>query len=181
MPKVICAVCKDLHDVDEAPPALTSFVCESCEAFRKKAPREHKKHIPRKKHGTRVMLPITCARCGKDDTLDYVPKGADFDDVLCSECADAAFGDRTDWQKVQQEKEKEAKKEYPFTCDECGRKDYLPFKPKEDRVYSCNMCRFEHDTPSKDRLEGRQKAGGAGVFIRRKNKASDTSDAPPED
>ena len=36
-------------------------------------------------HGTRVMRSITCTRCGKSDTLSFVPK--DNHGMFCKDCA----------------------------------------------------------------------------------------------
>jgi CxxC-x17-CxxC domain-containing protein len=177
MPKVICAECKAIEDIDEAPASLTAFLCARCEARAAQPTKPSEKHIPRKKHGTRVMLPITCARCGKSDTLDYVPKGGDLDAALCGACAQQAFGDRKDWAKVQEEKKKDLRLEHPFQCSQCGRTDYLPFEPRRDREYECNLCRFDHELPSPDRIKGRESAGSGGVFIRR----TDRSTTPPTD
>lgn len=169
MPKIICARCKAIEDVKTLPEPGTTVLCTNCRLQGHKGPARKIKSIPRKQHGTRVMLPITCSECGEKDTLDYVPKGAALDEVLCRSCALKAFGPDSDWARVVRYKEKDAKKEYEFSCDECGRTDYLPFEPREDRTYLCNLCRFDHDTPSKDRLAGREKTAG-GVFIRRRIK-----------
>ncbi len=177
MPKIICANCKAIEDVEEAPPSMTAVLCSKCGVHQRKAKAKpstntRRKSTPQKKHGTRVMLPITCVRCGKSDTLDYVPKGADLDDVLCSHCARQEFGTDSDWARIDRQKAKKSGKEYAFDCDECGRTDYVPFEPKEDRTYLCNYCMMDHDTPKKERLAGRQKAAG-GVFIRRSSTSED--------
>lgn len=176
MPKIICAQCKSIEDVEEEPSSLETVLCSTCQQHARKAPdssrsrsrRKRSGSVPRKKHGTRVMLPITCVECGESDTLDYVPKGADLDDVLCRSCAREEFGTDSDWARIERDKDQDRseRKEWKFKCDECGRTDYLPFEPKPDRHYECNMCRLDHDTPSHERLEGRKQAAG-GVFIRR--------------
>lgn len=178
MPKIICANCKAIEDVDEAPPARTAVLCSDCKKHQRSPSassptrRNRRNSTPQRKHGTRVMLPITCVRCGDADTLDYVPKGADLDDVLCSKCAREEFGTDSDWARIERQKKKDSRPDYEFTCDECGRTDYLHFEPKDDRTYLCNLCMMDHDTPSKDRLAGRQKAAG-GVFIRRQPTSED--------
>lgn len=180
MPKVICSECQSIKDVESRPESTIDFVCSDCKkGDRSSSPqgrKRKKKKIPRKDHGTRVMLPITCAECGQTDTLDYVPKGADLDDVLCSECARDQFGTDSDWARIDRAKEKESgDKEWEFQCDECGRTDYLPFEPKDDRTYECNLCRLDHDTPSEDRLKDREVAAG-GVFIRRNSDSDNAGD-----
>lgn len=178
MPKIICAQCKAIEDVEEAPSSIEPVLCSECKVHARPTSKlEHAspsrrakrkfKSVPRRKHGTRVMLPITCAECGASDTLDYVPKGADLDDVLCSDCAREQFGTDSDWARIERKKSQESDGgEWAFECDTCGETDYLPFEPKPEREYTCNLCRFDHDTPSRERLEGREKAAG-GVFIRR--------------
>lgn len=184
MPKIICAECKAIEDVEEAPSSMSGVLCSACKARgprqqrspkRAESPPRKRRNIPRKQHGTRVMLPIKCSECGKLDTLDYVPKGADFDDVLCKECAAKTFGDKSEWAKIEGYKQKDAQKdqEWEFHCDECGRKDILPFQPQPDRTYLCSRCHHEHETPSRERIAGRERAAG-GVFIRRKS--PDSSD-----
>ena len=179
MPKIICAQCKSIEDVDEKPPATETILCSECKSYQRSTAggertRKRRPTVPRKKHGTRVMLPITCAECGETDTLDYVPKGADLDDVLCSECAREQFGTDSAWARVERRKKEEAKqREWKFECDECGRTDYLPFEPKPERHYECNLCRMDHDTPSPERLAGKRKAAG-GVFIRRSTEPEDS-------
>lgn len=181
MEKIICSKCKSIEEVEQAPASTEAALCSECRKEKSDgAPRSSDKHltkrseqktrdqsIPRKEHGTRVMLPITCMQCGETDTLDYVPKGADLDEVLCSDCARERFGSDSAWARIERSKQNETgDREWKFECDECGRVDYLPFEPKPDRDYQCNLCRLDHDTPSKERLRGKQKAAG-GVFIRR--------------
>lgn len=174
MPKIICAECKAIENVEEAPEAMARVLCSSCRAHggsAKKAqpPRKTKRRtIPSKQHGTRVMLPIKCSNCGKLDTLDYVPKGGDIDDVLCKACAAEAFGASSEWARIERYKKNDARKDqdFEFHCDECGRKDLLPFKPQPDRIYLCTRCHHEHETPRHDRIAGRQKAVD-GIFVRR--------------
>ena len=174
MPKIICSQCKAIEDVAEEPAADTSVLCSKCRMHTPSTARKVRKRktIPRKKHGTRVMLPITCAECGGADTLDYVPKGADLDDILCRDCAREEFGTNSDWARIERKKKQEAGAEWEFQCDTCGRTDYLPFEPKPDRIYDYNLCRLDHDVPSRERLQGREKAAG-GVFIRRKSQDDD--------
>lgn len=175
MPRIICGQCKTIENVEETPPRGQKVLCSKCAASPRRVSEgpKKRKNIPRKSHGTRVMLPITCAECGKLDTLDYVPKGTKLEEILCSGCAQEKFGTDSDWARVDRAKEREAKnKEWPFECSECGKTDYLPFEPYPDREFQCNMCRFEHEVPSHERLAGRKKAAG-GVFIRRPKKDDD--------
>ena len=176
MPKIICAQCKAIENVQETPSSAGPVLCSSCRRVSRgktSGAQRPRKNIPRKQHGTRVMLPITCAECGEPDTLDYVPKGANLDEVLCSKCAREEFGTDSDWARVDRSKQRESsRKEWAFECAECGRTDYVPFEPHPERTYECNLCRLDHDTPSPGRLDGREKAAG-GVFIRRRNPDKD--------
>ncbi|MFU8806484.1 MAG: hypothetical protein ACNA8W_21920, partial [Bradymonadaceae bacterium] len=88
MPTIVCSRCRIEEDVGFEPSPDATMLCESChaqireEAQRVKdqrareeggppaeAPRPPKKMAPRKKHGTRVFLPIVCTSCGKEETL----------------------------------------------------------------------------------------------------------------
>ncbi len=42
-------------------------------------------------HGTRVMKTIVCSRCGKNDTISFVPKNAN-ELLLCRDCAEIDMG-----------------------------------------------------------------------------------------
>lgn len=185
MPKIICADCKAIETVEQAPPPMTRVLCSKCKAKPQVKPKGSKndssakkgprRNSPRKKHGTRVMLPIKCSECGKLDTLDYVPKGAAFNDVLCKECAAATFGPKSDWARIEGYKQQDAQKEnqeHEFHCDECGRKDLLPFKPQPERTYLCSRCHYEHETPQHERIADREEAA-PGIFIRRKSGEED--------
>ena len=129
---------------------------------------------PRRKHGTRVAFRINCAECGKDDELDYVPKGVPVAEILCKECMLAKSGDSSRWALVEQEKDREQKKKkrYDVTCAECGCTDQVPFKPQPDREYFCYTCYLnkqreeEFGPPPEQR--GPKHDLGDNVFIRRK-------------
>jgi|SRR5690554_4325413 len=174
MPKIICADCKAIENVAQAPPPGTRAVCGDCQQARIEQRRGDKKNIPRRKHGTRVMLPITCSECGTKEILDYMPKGAKIEEVLCTPCARKLFGTDSPWARTdaakRREQERESKTSWEFKCAECGRDDLLPFFPKPGEDFFCKRCHQEQETPSKERLAGREKAGG-GVFIRKRDKA----------
>jgi hypothetical protein len=182
MAKIICARCQVEDEVDFEPSEEARILCASChdrirlEAQRVKeeqtqsAPeRGPKKPPPRKKHGTRIFLPIECTACGKKETLDYVPKGGSLDEVLCSGCALKKWGEKSRWAEVARKKEKEQKTEFEFVCIDCGRIDYLGTPPMKGRTYQCARCYYEHEEPHKERLEDRERVEKS-VFIRKRKK-----------
>ena len=57
------------------------MLCGECHRAKKDIRR---RHAPRHRHNTRVSLPITCAQCGENDTLEYMPKGKKLDELLCN-------------------------------------------------------------------------------------------------
>lgn len=184
MSTITCARCQVEEEVAFEPSPDARVLCSSCharvreEALRvkeesKERPEDKgpKKSPPRKKHGTRVFLPITCTACGKQETLDYMPKGGSLDEVLCSDCSMEKWGDKSRWADVARKKEKEQQKpEYKFVCQDCGRTDYLGSPAMRGRTYSCARCFYEQEEPSKERLEGRE-AIEKSVFIRKRKKA----------
>lgn len=60
------------------------------------------KHIPRLDHGTRVIFPITCSKCGANDTLPYRP--ATSAPLLCMACLEQERG--SDWRQLQRQMDK---------------------------------------------------------------------------
>lgn len=102
---------------------------------------------PRRKHGTRVAFRISCAECGKDDELDYVPKGVPVDEILCKDCMLERSGASSRWALVEGEKDREQrrKKKHPVTCASCSNVEELPFKPQPDREYLCYVCYLDQE------------------------------------
>lgn len=116
---------------------------------------------PRMTHGTRVAFNITCAECGADDTLPFVPKNTD--EVLCSKCARERYGD--DWDRGRSEKPAE----FEFDCAACGEHDVVPFMPDDPTApMLCKMCSRGIEKPVHGRIEGEIIDRKAGV---RKRKA----------
>ena len=79
----------------------------------------------RSPHGTRVMKTITCSRCGKQDTIAFVPKKGE-QPVLCRDCAEETLG-VTDENARRTEDKIEV-------CESCGKR--FPFRPKKERFVS---------------------------------------------
>jgi CxxC-x17-CxxC domain-containing protein len=136
------------------------------------AKREDKGHDPkggrrmRKKHGTRVAVQIVCSECGKQDTLEYMPKGVKLTHVLCSACMGRATDPDSEWSMIEKERKEARPLDWEFLCSECGLKDYLPFEPHEDRFYECQRCLHDHEAPDPSRLAGKEEVK-AHVFRRR--------------
>ena len=65
--------CSSCGDVDQVPfEPDRELRCKEC----MRAEREiRQRKAPRRKHNTRVSMPINCAECGKREVLDYIPKG----------------------------------------------------------------------------------------------------------
>ncbi|MBN1945374.1 MAG: hypothetical protein JW797_06825 [Bradymonadales bacterium] len=100
---------------------------------------------PRETHGTRVVFHFTCQRCGKEDTLPFVPKTRG--EILCRECAEAVFG--KNWAHG---RPVEDRTEYPIVCSRCGREGSVPFKPNPEVAVLCSACYRGEEQPDKDRL-----------------------------
>lgn len=165
--RITCTLCGNKDKVPFRPKPDQDVFCGDCYKYKREGVhRGRESKAPRVKHGTRVMLPIECALCGKNETLDYVPKGIALQDVLCSECMRSTHGEESRWKEISQKKVAEKKAEWTFNCSECGREDYLKFEPKPEEDYQCGRCFKEQHSPSPERLAGRKKVGPA-VFIRK--------------
>lgn len=115
---------------------------------------------PRIKHGTRVAFNITCATCGREDTLPFVPKNTD--ELLCSSCARERFGD--DWDKGRGPRPAE----FEFDCAACGAHDVVPFVPEDPTApMLCAMCVQGIEKPVRGRVDGEIIDSRAGVRKRR--------------
>ena len=75
---------------------------------------------------------FTCAVCGKEGTVPFVPKNPDS--LFCREC-------QTLYKEAQKDKERAARKKiprkahntrvsFPITCAECGKYEVLDYRPK---------------------------------------------------
>ncbi|QDG52977.1 hypothetical protein FIV42_20175 [Persicimonas caeni] len=171
--RIVCTLCGCKAEVPFKPRRGQDVFCPDCFKFKRdEVNQKRQRHSPRKKHGTRVMFPITCAQCGKKETLDYVPKGVALHEVMCSECVRTTYGEQSRWAQIKETKAAEQKQEWEFTCEECGREDYLKFPPKPDRDYLCVRCFNEQEAPSRERLQGKQRVGRA-VYIRTKDEDSE--------
>lgn len=122
---------------------------------------KHKRGAPpRLTHGTRVAFNVTCAACGNEDTLPFVPKNAD--ELLCSSCARERFGD--DWDKGRSERPAE----FEFECVACGAKAVVPFVPEDPNApMLCGMCMQGVEKPVHGRVEGEVIDPKAGVRKRK--------------
>lgn len=94
---ITCSVCGKEDTLPFEPEHTAGVLCRECHAIYQSVLKEKRAKNPRSKHGTRISLPITCAACGKRETLNYMPKGRKLDELLCSECAQAHFGENAEW------------------------------------------------------------------------------------
>ena len=99
-------------------------------------------------HGTRVRFHVDCVRCGKSDTLTFVPKTKSG--MLCKACAEEVFGPQ--WAG---EHQTEGVKEYLFECAECGREGRVNFEPDGEGDLYCDACFRGEEQPMKERLKGK--------------------------
>ena len=142
--------CSSCGDVDQVPfEPDRELRCKEC----MRAEREiRQRKAPRRKHNTRVSMPINCAECGKREVLDSIPKGKKLDELLCSSCAQEALGKKSTWNEVRRQKQHEARTTWTKSCDECGKKIILMMKPWPEREYYCNDCEHDHERGDKDAL-----------------------------
>lgn len=171
-----CKRCGELWTVGFTPRDPTDLLCRDC--FEETGGRTYDlsnvSKAPARKHGTKVAFRITCAECGEDDELDYVPKGVPLNEILCETCMLEREGSASRWAIVQEVKNREQQKrpKHPVDCVTCGATEMLPFKPQAGREYYCYNCYLN--------LQQREALGiptepkepkhdlGDNVFIRRK-------------
>src|SRR4051812_30117285 len=79
----------------------------------------------RSPHGTRVMKTITCSRCGKQDTIAFVPKKGE-QTILCRACAEETLG-------VVEESSQRTEDKIEV-CESCGKR--FPSRPLKERFVS---------------------------------------------
>ena len=129
-------------------------------AHRKTNAKKKKGIPPRLTHGTRVAFHVTCARCGNDDTLPFVPKNVE--EVFCSKCAEEEFGE--DWDKGRSQKSAD----YEFACAACGKTAVVNFEPEEPEGFLCLDCVKGIETADPSRLEGATQVGKKRGIMKRK-------------
>lgn len=142
-----CSSCGDAGEVPFKPER--DLLCREC----MQAEREiRKRKAPRRRHGTRVSVPITCVECGKDEMLDYIPKGRKLTECMCTECAATALGKRSNWSKVRDQKRREDRNDWYVNCDECGVKLMLAMHPDPEKEYYCVSCEYDHSPAGENAL-----------------------------
>jgi CxxC-x17-CxxC domain-containing protein len=129
-------------------------------AHRKTNAKKKKGISPRLTHGTRVAFQVTCARCGTEDTLPFVPKNAE--ELLCSGCAETEYGE--DWDKGRTERSTE----YEFQCAACTKTAFVQFMPEEPDGFLCLDCVKGIETSDPTRLTGATKVGKKRGVMKRK-------------
>lgn len=167
-----CKRCSEVASVPFHPRDPDDLLCSDCyeETGGRTYDLSNVPKAPRRKHGTRVAFRIDCAQCGKEDELDYVPKGVPVDEILCKECMSAKAGGQSRWAMVEEQKLSEQRKKmrYDFTCTSCGCLDQLPFQPHEDREYFCYDCYLEKQRADELERRGSKHDLGDNVFIRKR-------------
>ena len=158
--EIVCAECGDDAEVPFEPDEDADVYCQSChETIERNRRRRAERDSPRKQHGTRVSFHITCAECGEEAELDYVPKGVSLDEALCLDCLHEQENEESRWAEVRRRKTRERKSEWSIECAECGATDYLHFEPEDDRDYYCTSCYHQHEEPDSERLDDMQSIG----------------------
>ena len=145
-----CALC-GVKDTVPFPPK-DDTLCRKCH-------KNARKHIPRKRHGTRVSFPITCNVCGKYEVLNYRPK-VPLTQVKCTECMASLISPKSQWATIEQEKVQQAERERLRLLREHEERE-----EEEDEIVD----------GSKNALSGAQSLGKH-VYIRPKTNASDQED-----
>ncbi|MFW5968674.1 MAG: CxxC-x17-CxxC domain-containing protein, partial [Persicimonas sp.] len=170
---IVCELCGSKARLPFRPRRGQTVYCPDCYRFkRKEVRREREKSSPRKQHGTRVSFPIECAQCGREEVLDYVPKGVKPDEALCSECVRTTYGDKSRWAEIKQRKSYEQKQEWEIVCVDCGRPDFLKFPPDPEKDYRCVRCYNSQESPEDDRLQGKRRIGRS-VYIKESDEKAD--------
>ena len=103
---------------------------------------------PRIEHGTRVVYHITCARCGAEDDLSFVPKTKG--DVLCRVCAEEVFGPH--WARGRAEKPVE--RVVTYCCTVCSWTIERPSARPAPEGWRCETCRKGLEASEGDRVQG---------------------------
>jgi len=93
--------------------------------------------------GEKTMHRATCAECGRSCEVPFKPSGDK--PVYCSEC----FGNQqsSDYGRDSRRESRsferprfEDKKMFTATCDKCGEKCEIPFRPTAGKPVFCNSC-----------------------------------------
>ncbi len=170
-----CYVCGEAGSVPFTPKEDATLLCRGCQALYKQSQdekeQETRRRIPRMAHNTRVSLPITCAECGKNETLTYVPKGVPLTQVRCTDCQSRTLGENSRFVAKAKEIEKErstALHEVP--CDTCGATMMMKKKPWPGREYECESC-FKGFARAKDGvIDGAEVVEGTLGMVRKRSK-----------
>ncbi len=112
-------------------------------------------------HGTRVARRITCASCGKADTIDFAPK--DPSRVLCRKCAFEAYG-VLDPDDV-------SLRTHRVRCGVCRKMFDRVVDPKhtESGLATCSDCRAGIETAQGDKSKTATRVSPKVVRVKRKS------------
>jgi len=161
--KILCGSCGQVDKVPFKPDPGSRVLCRNChqEGRAAKLKAREQYHYGESEHDTKVRIDIRCDRCGKDDTLPFVPRTNG--PILCQACAEESFGQR--W--LRQHRAQEEHRDYPFTCHRCSRTDFVPFRPNPDRELLCKRCLDDQELPREGGKSTDEKPGPY-LFVRRK-------------
>ena len=128
---------------------------------------ERAERAPRRRHNTRVSVPIECTQCGAEEVLDYVPRGKKLNELMCTKCTEEELGGDSRWKQVRREKAHEERSSWEVACAECRVPIYLNAKPWPGRDYICQACKIGAVPAGQDARRGTPEAVQGGLLRRR--------------
>lgn len=115
-----------------------------------------------------MMHDAVCAKCGKDCQVPFKPTGNR--EVFCSNCyeRDERGGDRDSNRNFNSNRESSFgdKQMFSATCDKCGNRCEVPFRPTSGKPVYCSDCfsktsgRFEERDSRQSNTSGGSSSGG---------------------
>jgi CxxC-x17-CxxC domain-containing protein len=90
---VPCGDCGKVMQLRFTPRTGQRLLCPECFSAREQASEKRKAEAAERKKtpsNTRIIFNIECARCGKKETVNFVPKRRD--EAMCSTCFDEMYG-----------------------------------------------------------------------------------------
>ena len=85
------------------------------------------------------MHKATCDKCSKKCEVPFKPTGSK--PIFCSDCFQGGDrGGRGGGRRFGGDRDRGDRKMYKATCDECGDRCEVPFKPSGDKPIKCDKC-----------------------------------------
>ena len=118
---------------------------------------------------SRQMFRATCSDCGNSCEVPFKPSGGK--PVLCSDCfGNKGGGDRgrgrdrgrSGDRGRGRDRGRSDRQMHEATCDKCGSKCEVPFKPSGDKPIYCSNCFEQNGDRGNSRGGGRDRRGGGG-------------------